>query len=294
MAVGFIGLGVMGQPMALNLARAGTPLVVWNRSPEKCKPLRDAGARVVATAAEVFVQARDVISMLVDGDAIDAVLGRGTAHFAANVGGRTLVSMATTAPRYSIGLEAEVRAAGGRYVEAPVSGSRTPAEAGQLVAMLAGERGAVDDVRPLLAPMCAETVVCGDVPAALLMKLAVNLFGNTLVVCLAEAVQFATRHGLDLEQFLHVLDAGPLASALARGKGRKLVSADFDVHASSANVLENTRLIVAAAREAGLASPVLDVCCDLYAETVAGGLGDADMVAVIRALEARSDGAPPP
>ncbi len=292
MTVGFIGLGVMGQPMALNLARAGTPLVVWNRSPEKCEPLRAAGARVVTTATEVFAHARVVISMLVDGEAIDSVLGRGTADFAANVGERTLVSMATTAPEHSIGLEADVRAAGGRYVEAPVSGSRTPAEAGQLVVMMAGERGAVDDIRPLLAPMCAETVVCGSVPAALLMKLAVNLLGNTLVVCLAEAVQFARRHELDLEQLLAVIDAGPLGSGLARGKGRKLVSADLDVQASSANVLDNTRLIAAAARKARLASPVLDVCHDLYAETVASGFGDADMVAVIRALEARSDGTP--
>ena len=290
--VGFIGLGVMGQPMALNLARAGTPLVAWNRSPEKCEPLRAAGARVATTASEVFGHARVVILMLVDGEAIDSVLRRGTADFAANLSGHTLVSMATTAADYSIGLETDIHAAGARYVEAPVSGSRGPAEAGQLVAMLAGERGGVDDIRPLLAPMCAETVVCGSVPAALLMKLAVNLFGNALVVCLAEAVQFARRHDLDLEQFLAVIDAGPLASGLARGKGRKLVSADFDVQASSANVLENTRLIAEAARKARLASPVLDVCRDLYAETVASGFAEADMVAVIRALEARSERTP--
>jgi 6-phosphogluconate dehydrogenase-like protein len=124
--IGFIGLGVMGQPMALNLARAGTPLVVWNRSAGKSEPLRAAGARVATSPAEIFRQARLVILMLVDGSATDAVLGRGTPDFGANVARHTIVHMGTTSPDYSRGLEADIRAAGGSYVEAPVSGSRKP------------------------------------------------------------------------------------------------------------------------------------------------------------------------
>jgi 3-hydroxyisobutyrate dehydrogenase len=86
MDVGFIGLGVMGQPMALNLARAGMALVVWNRSADKSEPLRAAGATVAASPAEVFGQARVVILMLADGTVIDSVLGRGTPDFGASVG----------------------------------------------------------------------------------------------------------------------------------------------------------------------------------------------------------------
>ena len=93
--------------------------------------------------AEVFERAPVVLAMLANGAAIDATLGRGTAGFAPLVAGRTLVHMGTTAPAYSRGLEADVRAAGGRYVEAPVSGSRGPAQAGELVAMLAGSPDAV-------------------------------------------------------------------------------------------------------------------------------------------------------
>jgi 3-hydroxyisobutyrate dehydrogenase len=289
MDVGFIGLGVMGQPMALNLARAGTPLVVWNRSAEKSAPLRAAGAGVAAGPAEVFRQARVVILMLVDGAAIDSVLGRGTPDFGGNVARHTIVHMGTTSPDYSRGLEADIGAAGGSYVEAPVSGSRKPAEDGQLVAMLAGERAIVEEVRPVLEPMCHQTVMCGPVPTATLTKLAVNLFGNTMVACLAEAVHFADRHGLDMQQLLAVFDAGPMASGVSRVKAPKLVSGDFAVQASSSNVLENTRLIAEAARRAGLAAPLLDVCEALYAETVALGHGESDMVAVVRALEARTD-----
>jgi 3-hydroxyisobutyrate dehydrogenase len=292
MDVGFIGLGVMGQPMALNLARAGTTLVVWNRSADKSVPLREAGAKVAKDPAEIFRQARIVILMLADGAAIDSVLGRGTADFGANVAQNTIVHMGTTSPDYSRELEADIRAAGGSYVEAPVSGSRKPAEAGQLVAMLAGDAAAMEDVLPLLEPMCHKTIICGPVPTALLTKLSVNLFLNTMVAVLAEAVHFAARHGLDLSRFLAVLDAGPMASDVSRAKGLMLLTRDFAVQASSSNVLENTRLIAEAARKSGVASPLLDVCHALYAETVALGHGQSDMVAVIHAIEARTDSSP--
>lgn len=290
MALGFIGLGVMGTPMALNLVRSGQDLLVWNRSAEKSEVLRAAGARVASTPAEVFAQSETVLMMLANGEVIDAVLGRGTGELAALVGDRTVVHMGTTSPGYSRELEADVRAAGGRYVEAPVSGSRVPAEQAQLVAMLAGDRELVDAVGPLLGPMCRETVVCGPVPNALLMKLSVNLFLITMVTGLAEAVHFAERHDLDLHQLRAVLDAGPMASAVSRGKVAKLVAGNFDVQAALSDVLYNNRLVAQQARESGVASPLLDAAHALFAEAEALGHGRSDMAAVVRALEARSDG----
>ncbi|MFJ3895068.1 MULTISPECIES: NAD(P)-dependent oxidoreductase [unclassified Streptomyces] len=287
---GFVGLGVMGQPMALNLARAGTPLVVWNRTPSRCEPLSAAGAEVAADPAEVFDRAEDIVFlMLADETAMDLVLGRGTPGFAARVAGHTVVHMGTTSAEYSAGLQDDIRAAGGRYVEAPVSGSRVPAEQGQLVGMLAGDADAVDAVRPLLAPVCQETFGCGAVPGALLMKFSVNLFLITLVTGLAEAFHFADRHGLDQRLLRDVLDAGPMASSVSRVKGPKLVTRDFTVQAAAADVLKNNRLIADAAREAGLASPLLDICHALYGETVAQGHGAEDMVAVLHAIEARTE-----
>ncbi|MFD7388337.1 NAD(P)-dependent oxidoreductase [Streptomyces sp. NPDC059852] len=286
--VGFIGLGVMGRPMALNLARGGTPLVVWNRTPGRCDPLREAGAHVAENPADVFARAGTVILMLADEAAVDAVLGRGTPDFAARVAGHTVVHMGTTSAEYSAGLRDAVLAAGGHYVEAPVSGSRVPAEQGRLVAMLAGERDAVAAVRPVLAPMCDETFDCGDVPGALLMKFSVNLFLITLVTGLTEAFHFAGRHGLDQGLLRAVLDAGPMASAVSRGKGAKLLARDFDVQAAATDVLKNNRLIAEAARRTEVATPLLDVCHALFGETVAQGHGTEDMVAVLHALEART------
>jgi 3-hydroxyisobutyrate dehydrogenase len=287
--IGFIGLGTMGEAMALALVKAGTRLLVWNRTRAKAEILAAAGADVAREAAEVFARSATVFLMLVDGGAIDTVLDRGGSAFAARVAGRTIVHMGTTPPAYSRELEADIRSAGGYYVEAPVSGSRKPAEAGQLVAMLAGDADAIAKVRPLLSPMCRETMICGAVPNALLMKLSVNVFLISLVTGLAEAVHFADRHGLDLDQLMAVLNAGPMASDVSRVKAPKLVARDFAVQATISNVLENNRLVTEAAREAGIASPLLDICHALYGETRALGFGEADMAAVLMAIEARSD-----
>jgi 3-hydroxyisobutyrate dehydrogenase len=276
MPLGFLGLGVMGRPMAANLVAAGHDLVVWTRSGV---PL--AGAHFAEGPAEVFASTEVVFLMLANGEAIDSVLRSG------DVGGRIVVHMGTTSPAYSADLGARITAAGGHYVEAPVSGSRGPAEAGQLVAMLAGEDQDRLRVRPLLAPMCREVFECGPVPQGLLMKLAVNTFLIGMVTSLAESFHFARGHGLSLETLRDVLGAGPMASYVSRGKADKLVAGDFEVQASIRDVHYNNRLVVEAAAAAGIATPLLDVCRALYAETEDRGHGGADMAAVIHSLSTR-------
>ena len=278
MALGFIGLGVMGRPMAGHLVAAGHDLVVWTRSGV---PL--AGARFAAGPAEVFERADVVLLMLAGAEAIDSVLGP-------HVAGRTVVHMGTTSPEYSAGLGERIAGAGGRYVEAPVSGSRGPAEAAQLVAMLAGEPEDRDRVRPLLAPMCRQTFDCGPVPQGLLMKLAVNTFLISMVTGLAEAFHFAAGHGLDLAVLREVLDAGPMASYVSRGKAGMIVDGNYPAQASIRDVHYNSRLIVEAA--AG-SMPVMEVCRELFAETEAQGYGGEDMAAVIRAMMLRSGSGTP-
>jgi 3-hydroxyisobutyrate dehydrogenase len=278
----------MGQPMATNLARAGTRLIVWNRTPQRCSPLRSLGAQVGSSPAEVLGRAEITILMLADSHAIDTVLARGTDAFSSNVAGRIIVNMGTTSPAFSAPLGREIVAAGGAYVEAPVSGSRKPAEDGQLVAMLAGDDSTIEAVRPVLKPMCRDQFVCGEPPNALLLKLAVNLYLITMVTGLCEAFHFAGEQGLDQHLLRAVLEAGPMASSVSRVKLQKLTDADFDAQAAAADVLQNTRHVTAAARGAGISTPLLSVCEELYDETVALEKGGLDMIAVIRAIERRS------
>jgi 3-hydroxyisobutyrate dehydrogenase len=200
---------------------------------------------------------------------------------------RTIVQMGTIDPEYSRSLADEICAAGGCYVEAPVSGSRGPAEAGELVAMVAGPRDAAARLADVLAPMCRAVVPCGPVPNGLLMKFAVNIFLITTVTGLAEAAHFAGEYELDLQRFVEILDAGPMASAVSRGKAQKLLVRDFSAQAAAADVFKNTRLITDAAHRAGLAAPLLEVCRALFGETAAAFPSD-DMAAVIRAIESRT------
>jgi 3-hydroxyisobutyrate dehydrogenase len=278
----------MGQPMALNLARAGTPLIVWNRTAAKTTALTDARAELASCPDEVFRRAGTVILMLADGTAIDAVLRRDSSDFRHFVRGKTVIHMGTTEPAYSRELQYDCEAAGGSYLEAPVSGSRVPAEAGQLVAMLAGEPAVAERACPLLKPMCRELFYCGPVPSALLMKVSINLVLLPLVTALAESMHFAERHGLDLTQLAEILAAGPMASVVSRGKAAKLANREFSVQASVASAFDNCRLSAMAAKQAGVAAPLIDVCHALYGEAIELGLADLDMAAVVRAIERRT------
>lgn len=286
--VGFLGLGLMGEPIALNLVRAGVDLLVWNRTAEKTKALEAAGASVAGSPAEVFAGSEIVIAMLANAAAIDEVLGRGTPAFAEMVRGRTLVHMGTTAPDYSAALGAEVTASGGTYVEAPVSGSRVPAERGELAGMVAGPPEAVARVRPLIEHVCADVVTCGPVPHALTTKLAVNVFLITMVTGLVEAFHFAAESGLDLASFARVVDAGPMSSAVSRLKLDKLVHGDLAAQAALPDVWQNTVLIHDAARRAHIAIPLLDACRELYAEAAALAPAVEDMIGVLHAHQART------
>ena len=288
MAVGFIGLGLMGRPMAANLLAAGQELVVWNRSAPAVAQLASLGARTASDVAEVFEHSDVILLMLAGEHGVDATLPRGTAELAGLVRGRTVVHLGTTSPSFSVALGREVEAAGGWYAEAPVSGSRPVAEAGELVVMLAGDPAVRSRVAPLLAPLGRAVVETGPVGSALLTKLAVNLFLITQVTGLVEAFHFAAAHQLDLEVLQRVLDEGPMASTVSRAKLAKLVAGDWAVQAGAADVLMNAELVVAAARGAGVATPLADAARDLFAETVDGGWGGLDMAAVLAAVRERS------
>ncbi|GAB3385521.1 NAD(P)-dependent oxidoreductase [Humibacter soli] len=278
--VGFLGVGIMGEPMARNLLASGVGLAVWNRSAPAVERLVAEGAKAASSVRELFATSDVVLMMLSTEQVIDETLLRGTDDFDALVAGTTLVHLGTTSPEYSRGLEHSVVAAGGRYVEAPVSGSREPATRRELIGMLAGTRDAVDDVRPIVDLLCASTTVCGAVPAALTMKIAVNVFLITTVTGLAETFAFARSAGLDVEQLRGILDGGQMSSPISRVKTAKLVAGDLSPQAAISDVLKNCDLVLNAARDSTVDVPLMDVCRDLFARAVSRGDGTLDMAAV--------------
>lgn len=287
--VGFIGLGRMGEPMAVRLVRAGTPLTVWSRTPASVRRVADVGATPAADAVAVFAASDVVLLMLANGEAVDAVLGRSADGFGVPVEGRLVVSTGTVAPEHSRALAAELARHGARFVEAPVSGSRVPAQHGQLVAMLAGDEADVEEVRRLVAPLASAVFACGPVPRALETKLAVNVFLIAMVTGLAESVAFAEGRGVDRDVLRAVLDAGPMASAVSTLKLAKLVDGDLAAQAAVSDVLYNNRLILDAGGAQRL--PLMAAAASLYERAEALGFGRSDMIAVIEAL--REAGAEP-
>lgn len=285
--IGFLGLGTMGEVMALRLLRAGHALHVWNRTAAKAASLVATGARASASPRDVLAACPVVFLMLADGAATDAVLGRGTPAFAA-VRNRLLVNCATVSPNYSRGLERDLRTAGARFVEAPVSGSRKPAEAGTLIAMLAGESATVAEVAPLFASLARQAVDCGPVPNGTLTKLATNILLVNSVAALAEMMHFADAHGLDRAKVAEVVSNGQLGSDNVRIRSAKLAQRDFTAHSAIRNVLDSLGRTGEAATAAGCALPLTERTLQLLRDTVRLGHADNDMIALFHAI-ARQD-----
>lgn len=292
MTIGFAGLGKMGAPIAANLVRAGVSLVAWNRSPHKCDELVAAGAIRADSIDALCAQCPTIFVMLLDETAIDASFGRATPAFRRRLDGRTLVNLGTTSPEYSARLEQDLHDAGARYVEAPVSGSRGPAERAELIGMVSARDGAtLDHVLPLLATSCRQVFRCGAVPGALRMKLAVNHYLIATVAALAETVQVARRAGIDLEALRAILDAGPMASEVSRSKLDLLLRDDLAPRAAIRDVATIATLVAAQANRSGARAPLIGACADLFQEALQRGYGDRDMIAVTAAFD-QPPGAP--
>jgi 3-hydroxyisobutyrate dehydrogenase len=154
--------------------------------------------------------------------------------------------------------------------------------------MLAGDEATCDDVRPLLASMCREAIYCGPAGNGMLMKLSINIFMLTTAAGLAEAFHFAARNGLPLERFQEVADASQMSSQLSRIKLAKLINGDFSRQGAVIDGVNNTKLITDAAKQAGISAALISTVRELFDEAFVLGLATEDMIAVIRAIEART------
>lgn len=280
MNIGVVGIGTMGQPIASRLLRAGHHLIVWNRTIARCQPLIERGAELAASIDDLCQRADVVLLVLLHEQAIDEVLGRDDPAFCRRVENRTFVLVSTTSAEYSLALESDIRAGGGHYAEAPVSGSRVPAEQGRLIGMIAGETDVVECVVPLLQPVCRQVFQCGQVPAALRMKLAVNHYLIGMVTALAECVHAAQAVGVDLNLMRQILDAGPMASEVSRGKLARLVEQNYAPQAALRDVATIAELVEHQAGTANLHVPLIAACASLYRRAVDHGFGDQDMIAL--------------
>jgi 3-hydroxyisobutyrate dehydrogenase len=280
--VAFCGLGIMGWPMAANLARAGCELSVWTRASEKAHRFAEEhGVRAGSTPAEAADGAQAVITMVPDSPEVESTLFGLDGAAAALASGALAIDMSTIAAR-AIG--ERLAESGIDFLEAPVSGSRPKAEDGTLTIMAGGERAAFERALPLFEAMGERIVHVGPSGHGQLAKLLTNTMGAVNAAALAEAVVVVKRAGIDPQRFLEVAGGSAGASTVLTLKGRPMFDENFEPLFKLEHMLKDVRHCLEEARALGVELRLGALAEALYARAAEEGHGDEDFAAVITAV----------
>ncbi|MEJ2509606.1 MAG: NAD(P)-dependent oxidoreductase [Gammaproteobacteria bacterium] len=286
--VGFIGLGAMGAAMARNIQKGGFTLGVYNRTPARAEPLRAEGAAVYASPAEAAQANEAVVIMVTDPPALEAVLDGPEGLIAgleAKGGDGTLViNMSTVSPAATVSAAERVRAAGGRFVDAPVSGTVKPAQDGTLVVLAGGTEADVAAAEPLLQTMGKAVVRCGEAGQATRMKLVLNLMLGGMMQCLAEGLSLADSQGIDGQSVLEALAGGPMGAGLYQMKGGMMLGEEFTKQFPVDLMFKDLNLVLETAGQAHLPLPMTAAVRESFSAARGLGYGDEDMAAVVKVL----------
>ncbi len=278
MTVALLGTGIMGAGMGHNILAAGLPLQVWNRSAAKAQPLADAGAVVAADPAEAVRGADVVVTMLGDGHHVLAVMEQAAAGL---VPGQVW-AQTTTAGVDQDDLLAFAEKHGLLFVDAPVVGTRQPAESGQLVVLAAGPVAARAAVQPVFDAVGRATTWVADAAAGLAasrLKLVVNSWVLAVTAATAESIALARGLGVDPQAFLDSVAGGPLDLPYLQNKAKAILAEDWTPNFSVTNAAKDADLIGAAASAAGIELDVAAAVAARMHRAADAGHGDADMAA---------------
>lgn len=293
--VGFLGLGIMGQAMARNLLTSGkfAKVVVWNRTLSKCDQLVAEGAVAAATPADVVQQCDITFAMLADPEAaIKAALGAGGVVDGLSAG-KGYVDMSTVDEATSSEIAAAVAAKGGRFLEAPVSGSKKPAIDGQLIILAAGDEGLFKECATAFDIMGKRSLFLGSVGAGARMKLVVNMTMGSMMAAFAEGMSLADKAGLKQDDLLDVLGLGAMANPMFAMKGPNLITREYPPAFPLKHQQKDLRLALALGDALDQPLPVAAAANEQYKKAKGLGLGDADFAAVYEAGQlAGKSGAP--
>ena len=282
--VAVLGIGAMGHAMATSMLRAGIPTIVWNRRPAATRDLAERGVDVAETAAAAARRAAIVITMVTDTDAVLSIAGD-QGMLAALAPGGVWVQMSTIGVAGIDRVAALVAAERPdvTLLDAPVSGSKGPAEQGQLIIFASGSEAARPRVAGLFDALGQRTIWVGGVGAGSRLK----LVNNTLVAFAAEAVAtsvaLARRLGLPTETVIQALGGSPLVSPWQAAKLDRIAKGEFSAQFALALALKDVHLALQAADSDGLAA--LGCLAEEWQQAVDAGLGDQDLTVVTRVLE---------
>jgi 3-hydroxyisobutyrate dehydrogenase len=278
--IGWVGLGNMGTPMALNILNAGYDLIVYNRNREKEQELIDAGA-VSATNLKALATEADVIfTMLSDDKAVKFVYNDTDGILAADGTGKLMIDMSTVSPDTSRELSSLCQAKAAAFLEAPVSGSVLPAKNGQLIILAAGAKQDFDLAKPLLDVLGKLSMYLGEAGAGSSAKLAINYLLGINIQALAETVLFAEQNGISKSDMLTIINEGACGNGIIKLKTPAVLADEFPPAFALKYLVKDLRL----AKGAGLNSPLSAPLLETFEAAADGGLADEDLMAVIKYL----------
>ncbi len=281
-SVALLGTGIMGAGMARSMRRAGLDLAVWNRSPDKAAPLAEVGARVAGSAAAAVEGADVVITMLFD---VDSVADTMSEVFGGMAAGSVWAQMCT------VGIDG-IRRLGGmadehgiNFVDAPVLGTRKPAEQGALTVLASGPSALADRVQPVFDAVGATTVWVGERPgASSRLKLVLNAWVLSLTAATAQSVALARGLGLDPQLFLSTIEGGATDSPYAQLKGAAMLAGEFPPAFGLDGAVKDGELIVAALHDAGVDDSLMAAVHGRLQRAAEQGHGREDMAVVLHAF----------
>ena len=281
--VALFGTGIMGAAMARNLLKAGLEVRAWNRSTEKAKPLADDGATVFEDPAEAARGADFLLTMLPDADVIEDVVGSGVLLALAE--DAVWLQMSTVGEEGNERLARLADEGGVAYVDAPVLGTKAPAEQGQLIVLASGPEEARDGCEPVFGAVGSKTVWLGEAGEGSRLKLVINNWIVGLLGVLAETVSFARATGVDPQKFLETIEGGPLGLPYAQMKGAMMIDEAFPTSFSAKLARKDAGLVLDAAEEKGLDMVVARAVAARFDEAIEAGHGEEDMAAVYEAAK---------
>ena len=287
-SIAYLGMGTMGSGMAANLVRAGYPVTVWNRTPEKCEPLVEMGAEQAETPQEAVEDVNVIMYCLSNDDAVKSLLTGDEGLLAGAHSNQIAVDMSTVHPVTSR-WEAEAYGQRGvEFLDAPVFGSKGEAEAGGLWILVGGNEGVFEHVRPILEPLSASVHYMGGTGKGTSMKLVGNLIVAAQMEAVGEALVLAKKSGLDLHDVMDVLDVVDFRSPLISGVGRSVIERDFSVSFALKHMLKDANLIAYLAEQLRSPVPGAATVREVLKAAVNQGWGEENASAVVKALEVQA------
>jgi 3-hydroxyisobutyrate dehydrogenase-like beta-hydroxyacid dehydrogenase len=284
--VAFLGLGIMGRPMAANVVRAGYELIVWNRTHERAESFgaEHPGVVVADSPSQAAADADVVVTMVPDGPQVEqVVLGPGGAVEGLHPGG-LVVDMSTIAPTQTRKIAEALAARDLHFVDAPVTGSRPKAEDATLTIMVGGEKRDFDRAKPLLETMGRLIVHAGPVGHGELVKLVNNTVAAINAAALAEALTFSRTAKLDDDAVVSVMASGSGASTMLELKAGPMLERSYQPLFKLEHMLKDVRHFLHEAEAMGLDMPLARLAESYYAKAAEAGFGEDDFAAVIEAV----------